>query len=105
MADKTVPDQDRIRYCEKHEAHWIPQCSASEKGSSCPWCQRDVFWDELEYIYDTFLSAVASRESKGGQQVPYFGDFASIGPSTVGQMRRWCRRWAELLGKNIQRGA
>lgn len=97
-------DLTEIRYCETHEAHWIPWNGATEKGASCPWCQRDVFWDELEAIHDVFGAAVRSKEGKGGQHVPYFGDFCSVPPSTVSQMKWWMNRWAEILGKNVRRG-
>lgn len=44
-------------------------------------------------IIDTFEAAVRAQEARcaGGQHVPYHGDFASVGPSTIGQMRRWTR--------------
>lgn len=94
-------DQDTMtRYCERHEMSWIPADGLSEKGASCPWCQRDLYWDELEAIHDTFGAAVRSKESKGGQHVSYHGDFASAPPSTVAQMKWWIRRWDEILGKN-----
>lgn len=104
MSDATNPYVSNMRYCDTHKSHWIPQEGASEKGSSCPWCQRDAFWDELENIHDVFLSAIRSKEGKGGQQVPYFGDFASIAPSVVNQMRVWVKRWDEILGRNLRRG-
>lgn len=47
----------------------------------------------LYSMIDCFDGAVASFEDrgKGGQHVSYHGDFASIPPSAVGQMRRWSR--------------
>lgn len=106
MSNEVPPcDQENVRYCEKHEMHWVPGAGMSQKGSSCPWCQRDVFWDELEYIRDTFVSAVQNfRRPKGGQQVSFHGDFSNITPSSVTQMDRWIRRWDEVLGKNVRRG-
>jgi hypothetical protein len=97
-------DSSEAQYCEKHNAHWIPPSTASEKGSSCPWCQRDVLWDELDNIYDVFLVAVQSKETKGGQHVTYSGDFSSVPPSTLKQMRYYITRWAEVLDKNLRRG-
>jgi len=88
-----------IRYCETHEAHWIPWDGATEKAASCPWCQRDTYWDELEAICEIFTAAIASKEKKGGQHVPYHGDFCSVPPSTIGQMKWWVNRWENLFGK------
>ncbi len=47
----------------------------------------------LKSMADCFDGAVRNVEDrgKGGQHVPYHGDFASVGPSTVSQMRRWSR--------------
>lgn len=44
-------------------------------------------------VIDCFEGAVANFESrgKGGQHVPYMGDFASMPPSAASQMRRWAR--------------
>lgn len=44
-------------------------------------------------VIDLFEGAVANFESKGkgGQHVPYMGDFANLVPSAAGQMRRWAR--------------
>lgn len=93
-------NQDTMtRYCETHEMHWIPSEGISEKASSCPWCQRDRLFDELEMIRDIFFAAVESKESKGGQHVQYHGDFCSMPPSCTVQMRWWIRRWDEVLGK------
>ena len=33
---------------------------------------------------------------KGGQQVPFFGDFASVAPSTLGCLKWWARRFREV---------
>ncbi len=40
---------------------------------------------------DTVEAAIRNHESRGhgGQQVPYFGDFANTQPSTIIQLRRW----------------
>lgn len=50
-------------------------------------------------IIDTFDAAVANFESrgKGGQQVPFHGDFASMPPSSAQTMRRWSRDLREAL--------
>ena len=47
----------------------------------------------LYAMIDCFDGAVANHDSrsKGGQHVSYHGDFASMPPSSVGQMRRWSR--------------
>lgn len=60
--------------------------------------QRDRLYDELEVIRDTFKAAIANhRKGKGGQQVPYHGDFASMPPSSIGQMEWWVKRWDGIL--------
>lgn len=97
-------DLNKLFYCERHNAHWSPPPTASEVGSTCPWCRSDVYYDELENIYDVFKTAILSKEMKGGQQVPYHGDFASVVPSTLRDMKYYITRWAEVLGKNAKRG-
>jgi hypothetical protein len=78
-------------YCKSHESAWTD-------SESCPWCQRDKLLDELEFIKEIFQAAVANHRKKpGGQQVQYHGDFASIPPSTAGQMEWYVRRWDEFL--------
>ncbi len=94
-----MPEQ--TRYCEAHEVHWIAWEGMS-LTQICPWCQRDKLMDELELIKEVFEAAVASKESKGGQQVPYFGDFASVNPSTLGQMKYWVERWKKILPKEYE---
>ena len=41
---------DELCYCETHGGYWIPPRYATDKGGSCPWCQRDAYWDKLEDI-------------------------------------------------------
>jgi hypothetical protein len=94
-----MPEQ--TRYCEAHEVHWIAW-DGMPLNQICPWCQRDKLFDELELIKEVFEAAAASRESKGGQQVPYFGDFASVSPSTLGQMRYWVDRWKKILPEEYE---
>ena len=59
--------------------------------------QRDRFWDELEMIRDIFKHAIKSKELKGGQQVPYHGDFANITPSLIKEMQWYVERWDKIL--------
>ena len=81
--------------------HWYPSEKSENpnaKVKSCPWCQRDRLLDEIEFIKDMFQTAVANHNKKpGGQQVQYHGDFASITPSTAGQMTWYVKRWKEVL--------
>lgn len=81
-------------YCEHHESYYHPFPGLEGK---CPWCERDKYRDELELIKEIFQAAVNSKTQKGGQHVPYHGDFASIAPSTIGQMEWYIRRWNEVL--------
>ena len=50
-------------------------------------------------VIDMFEGAVANQENRGrgGQHVPYHGDFATMSPSSVGQMRKWARDLREAL--------
>jgi hypothetical protein len=89
-----------LKYCETHESAWMPFESSSEP--KCPWCQRDQLFDEIEMIKEIFESAIAARETKGGQQVPYHGDFANITPSIARDMKFWIERWNKLLPKEYE---
>lgn len=55
--------------------------------------ERDRLRAAIWSVIDTFEGAVRAFESRGagGQHVPYHGDFSSVTPSTVSQMRRWIR--------------
>lgn len=86
---------NNLKTCNVHELSWI-------SNGSCPWCERDKLYDEIELIKETFQAAVVNQERKGGQQVPYHGDFASIPPSVVHQMKWWIKRWNELLPKEFE---
>lgn len=48
-------------------------------------------------LCDEFAAAVRHHETRGagGQQVSYLGPFASVGPSVVGEMRRWLARLSD----------
>lgn len=47
----------------------------------------------LDALCHEFEATIAYHESKGkgGQQVPFHGDFSSVGPSVVSRMRWWTR--------------
>lgn len=55
--------------------------------------ERDRNRAAIWAVIDMFDGAVANFESrgKGGQHVPYHGDFASMPPSAATQMQRWSR--------------
>lgn len=63
----------------------------------------------LKAIAEAFASeaeaAVQHHENKnkGGQQVSFHGDFASIGPSVVGRLRWWVREFREALASDAGR--
>jgi len=85
----------QAEYCESHESYYHPFPGLEGK---CPWCQRDRYYDELELIKETFQAAVANhRRDKGGQQVPYHGDFSNVPPSAIQQMEWYITRWNEVL--------
>lgn len=50
MIAGSEPLASEALYCEIHDGHWIPPKYATAKGGSCPWCQRDAYWDKLEDI-------------------------------------------------------
>lgn len=81
-------------YCETHESYYHPFAGLEDK---CPWCERDKYRDELEYIKETFQAAVNSKTQKGGQHVPYHGEFCSVAPSVIRDMEWFIRRWAAVL--------
>lgn len=62
-----------------------------------------VKYHKLHELVAGFIEAVqaardaASARGKGGQQVPYHGDFASAPPSVLGQLKWWADRLQELL--------
>jgi hypothetical protein len=80
-----------LKYCDLHKMSWVPDRELSEREASCPWCQRDILWDELEEIRDSFLGAIESEEG-------YAGDFAESPPSIINQMKLWAERWGNVLG-------
>ena len=67
--------------------------------------KKALVWDELETVSDDFRAAVRSKTQKGGQQVPYHGSFCGATPSVMRDMEWYLRRWDEVLGRNVRRGA
>lgn len=49
---------------------------------------------------ETAEQAVCAAEevTKGGQHVPYYGDFANVPPSTLFQLRWWARWFRSVMG-------
>lgn len=80
-------DLSAIRYCEQHESHWIPWDGSTEKSAACPWCQRDLYWDELEDVYDVLLTA--SRQGE---------------PLIPMEINTHLERLREVLSKTTRRG-
>ena len=58
----------------------------------------------LESFIGTAEAAIRHQETKnkGGQQVPFFGDFHESTPSTAGRLRWWAKRMQEALAGNGQ---
>jgi hypothetical protein len=98
-------DGSRVRYCEQHEAHWIPWDGASERSASCPWCQRDEYWDELEDVWEAFTSGIESSIKTDRPRADYCGDFNNPPADFLESMRKFTRRWSKKLGKNVRRGS
>jgi len=65
----------------------------------------------LAAMLDAFATTAeaAVREhltrGKGGQQVPFHGDFANVPPSAVGRLRWWAREMRAVLGEASGGGA
>lgn len=54
--------------------------------------------DSLRFAADGFIAAVKdaaahARRPRGGQQVPFHGDFANIQPSALGRLEWWARNF------------
>lgn len=62
----------------------------------------------LEAFARAFAEAVReSREAhearrQGGQQVPFFGDFAHVAPSTLRELGRWEREARRAVGEWVE---
>lgn len=58
----------------------------------------------LTALAGEFESAVRHHENrgKGGQQVTFTGDFASVGPGTLQRMRWWLREMKTALGESTE---
>ena len=58
----------------------------------------------LAALTGEFERAVRHHENrgKGGQQVTFTGDFASVGPGTLQRMRWWLREMKAALGEGYE---
>lgn len=61
--------------------------------------QRDV----LRWAADGFVASVEdagrhARRPRGGQQVPFHGDFAGVQPSALGRLEWWAKRFKDVSG-------
>lgn len=59
--------------------------------------ENEKLEQEIVSIKETFENAISAKRSKGGQQVPYHGDFANIAPSTIREFEFWIKRWIKVL--------
>lgn len=75
-----------------------PNCGCNE---SLLRRKLDLLKGELELIHEVFTAAVTAYEDrgKGGQSVPYFGDFSSINPSTFKALKFWATRIESVLAE------
>lgn len=59
--------------------------------------------EAAEGFVEVSQAAINSKRQKGGQQVPYHGDFASIPPSTIRDLEYWQKRFnLALNGSKIK---
>lgn len=92
-----------LRHCDSHRAKWVPVSGSDE---SCPWCARDLLAREVENIQDAFKMAILAHENRGvtgAGHLSYAGDFVFVAPCVTAQMKRWVRRWDEILWKDRAR--
>jgi hypothetical protein len=74
-------------------------CSARNRAVE----RAQELWDRLGGLLDAIAgeferSVHHHRGPRGGQQVAFFGDFQSVGPSVVGRMEWWAREFRNALG-------
>lgn len=67
--------------------------------------QRVSTEDAVRVVVEGFIGTVdallrhVETRGRGGQQVPFHGDFAEAQPSTVSRLRWWKKRMEEALGR------
>jgi uncharacterized protein (UPF0335 family) len=52
----------------------------------------------LSVLADEFDRAARNKLDRGGQHVPYHGDFANVGHGAALKMRRWAKEIREAIG-------
>ena len=57
----------------------------------------------LTALAGEFQATIRHHENRGrgGQQVTFTGDFASVGPGTLSRMRWWLREMQAALGESV----
>ena len=57
----------------------------------------------LTALTEEFQATIRHHDNrgKGGQQVTFTGDFASVGPGTLSRMRWWLREMQAALGESV----
>lgn len=95
-----VEQEQEQNSCDNHQIQWS---SLSGKVHECPFCTRDLYLGEVEKIQSAFKMAILAHENRGitgAGHLSYSGDFVSVAPCVTAQMKRWVRRWEELIGNN-----
>lgn len=64
--------------------------------------EQPTLRETVEWFIEAVESAKRARESKGGQQVPFHGDFASINPSSAKALDYWAARLKLALNNKCQ---
>lgn len=59
--------------------------------------KRVLLAEAIDSFIEVAQLAINSKRNKGGQQVPYHGDFASVPPSTVRDLEHWVNRFKAAL--------
>ena len=53
--------------------------------------EKSKLQEAVESFIEVAELAISSKRNKGGQQVPYHGDFCSIPPSTIRDLEQWVK--------------
>lgn len=94
---------EKFDHCEIHQVKW-QHLSGSLASQECPWCNSDIYSNEIIGIQSIFKLAIIASECKGvtgAGHLSYAGDFVSVSASVTAQMKRWVRRWEKILCKSL----
>ena len=100
-AQATHLELEEFSHCEFHQVKW-QSLSGSLIAQECPWCNSDIYSNEIASIQSIFKLAIIASEFKGvtgAGRLNYVGDFVSVSAAVTAQMKQWVRRWDKILCK------